>query len=148
MPDINKPMRIPELNLQPPITGKIRLSDDMQQTLALLATYTDNKRVLLTTSQSGVLNVGEPVIKDVIIITSIVGTGRAQGSDVACSQAMVMAHPDNTDKTWVRPHAACSDTHKWPLQAWDVIKCAVDNLNQLHFLCDTPLEKIIIAYAR
>ncbi|GAI78553.1 unnamed protein product, partial [marine sediment metagenome] len=63
MPDINKPMHVPELNLQPPITGKVRLSDDMQQTLALLTTYVNNKRILLPTSQSGVLFVSEPAIK-------------------------------------------------------------------------------------
>lgn len=148
MPDINKPMDIPELNLQPPITGKVRLSDDMQQTLALLATYTDNKRILLPTSQSGVLNVGEPTIKDVVILASVAGTGVGHGPDIACSMVMIMAHPDNTDRTWVRPYAACADSYKWPLEANDVIKFAVNNLNQIYFLCDTPEEEIIIAYTR
>lgn len=148
MPDINKPMDVPQLNLQPPITGKIRLSDDMQQTLALLATYTDNKRILLPTSQSGVLFVSEPAIKDVIIVASAPGTGLGVGSDIPCSQAMIMAHPANVDTTWVRPYAPCADTHKWPLEANDVITFAVDNLNQIYFLCDTPLEEVIIAYTR
>ncbi|GAH58832.1 unnamed protein product [marine sediment metagenome] len=70
MPDINKPMDIPELNLQPPISGKVRLSEDMQQTLALLCTYVNNKRVTLKASESGVLLVGEPVIKDIVILTT------------------------------------------------------------------------------
>lgn len=148
MPDINKPMHVPELNLQPPITGKVRLSDDMQQTLALLTTYVNNKRILLPTSQSGVLFVSEPAIKDVVIITSTIGTGLGQGSDIPCSQAMIMAHPLNTNTTWVRPYAACTDTHKWPLEANDVVNFVVDNLSQIYFLCDTPLEQVIIAYTR
>lgn len=148
MPEINKPMGVPELNLQPPITGKVRLSEDMQQTLALLVTYTDNKRILLPTSQSGVLSVGEPTIKDIIILTSAAVSGKGKGDDIPCSQVMVMAHPDNTDLSWVRPYAECSDTHKWPLEACDFIKFAVDNVNQVYFLCDTAEERIIIAYTR
>jgi len=148
MPDINKPMDVPELNLQPPITGKVRLSEDMQQTLALLCAMGSSKRIVLRASESGMLLVGEPVIKDIVIVTSAAGTGLAQGGDIVCSQAMVMAHPDNTDKTWVRPYKACDDTHKWPMQAWDVVKFAVDNVNRLYFLCDTPEEKVIIVYTR
>lgn len=148
MPDINKPMDVPELNLQPPITGKVRLSEDMQQTLALLCAMGSSKRVVLRASESGVLLTGEPVIKDVVILTSAAGTGLGQGSDIPCSSIMVMGHPLNTDTTWVRPYAACDDTHKWPLQKWDVIKFAVDNVNRLHFLCDTPEEKVIIGYTR
>ena len=148
MPDINKPMRIPQLNLQPPISGKVRLSEDMQQTLALLTTYTDNKRILLPTSQSGVLNVGEPTIKDVVTINSAAVSGIGQGSDIACSMVMIVAHPDNTDTTWVRPYTVCTPTTSWPLEAGDVLKFAVDNVNQVHILCETPEEKVIVAYTR
>jgi len=148
MPDINKPMDIPELNLQPPITGKVRLSPDMQQTLALLCALGDSQRIMLRASAEGVLLVGEPLIKDVVIVTTAAITGLGQGADIACSMAMVMAHPDNTDKVWVRPYAACDDTHKWPMQKWDIVKFAVDNLNRLFFLADTAEEKVIILYTR
>jgi len=148
MPDINKPMDIPELNLQPPITGKVRLSEDMQQSLALLCAMVNGKRVLLKASESGLLSLGEPAIKDIVIVTSAAGTGLGQGSDIPCSSVIIMAHPDNDDRTWVRPYAPCDDTHKWPLQKWDMVKFAVDNLNRLYFLCDTPEEKVIIAYTR
>lgn len=152
MPDVNKPMDIPELNLQPPITGKIRLSEDMQQTLALLCAMGSSKRIALQASESGILLVGEPVIKDIVILTGAIPEEEelsiAQGSDIPCSMAMVMAHPDNTDKVWVRPYTKPDNTHKWPLQTWDVIKFAVDNLNRLHFLFDTDDEKVIISYMR
>ena len=148
MPNINKPMGVPELNLQPPITGKVRLSEDMQQTLALLCAYHNNKRIILQASESGNLIIGEPVIKDIVIVTTAAGTGLAQGADIACSQAMVMGHPDNTNTAWVRPYKACDDTHKWPMQKWDIVKFAIDNLNRLYFLCDVPEEKVIIAYLR
>lgn len=148
MSDINKPMDIPELNLQPPITGKIRLSQDMQQTLALLCAMGDSKRIVLRASESGLLLVGESVIKDVIIITSAAVTGLAQGSDIVCSSVLIMAHPDNTDRSWVRPYTAVDATHGWPLDKKEVVGYSVGNLNRLHFLCDTPEEKVIIAYTR
>lgn len=152
MPDVNKPMDIPELNLQPPITGKIRLSEDMQQTLALLCAMGSSKRIALQASESGILLVGEPVIKDIVILTGHTPVGEepsvVQGSDIPCSMVMVMAHPDNTDKTWVRPYVAPTETHGWPLDAKAVVSFAVDNVNRLFFEFDTDAEKVIIAYTR
>ncbi|GAI87245.1 unnamed protein product, partial [marine sediment metagenome] len=75
MPDINKPMDIPELNLQPPIIGKVKLLADMQQTLALLCGYANNKRVMLKASESGALLTYEPAIKDILILTTDGDTG-------------------------------------------------------------------------
>lgn len=148
MPDINNPMGIPELNLQPPITGKVRLSEDMQQTLALLCAMGNSERITLRASAEGILLVGEPVIEDIVILQGAGSPSVKIGSDIPCSMTMVMSHPDNTDTAWVRPYAACDDTHKWPLQKWDIVKFAVDNLNRLHFLFDTAAEQVIIAYTR
>lgn len=152
MPDINKPMDIPELNLQPPITGKVKLSPDMQQTLALLCAMGNSERIMLRASVEGVLLTGEPVINDVVVLTGAVVAPEtdslAQGDNIPCSQAMIMAHPENTDTVWVRPYAKPEDTHKWPLESGDVVKFAVDNLNRLHFLFDTDAERVTIAYTR
>lgn len=148
MPDINKPMDIPELNLQPPISGKVRLSEDMQQTLALLCAYVNNKRVLLKGSESGILLVGEPVIKDIVILTTDSNTGRVQGDNIPCNEVMIMAHPSNTGNACVRPYKACDESHKWVMAAKAVVSFSVTNVNQLHFQCDMGGEKIIIAYTR
>ena len=152
MLDINKPMDIPEFNLQPPITGKVRLSADMQQTLALLCAMGSSKRIALKASETGLLLVGEPVIKDVVFVTGAIPDGGsyslAQGSDIPCSSVIIMGHPYNGDKVWVRPYAACDDTHKWPLDAKEFVSYSVNNLNLLYFLFDQDGEKVIIAYTR
>lgn len=152
MPDINEPMDIPELNLQPPITGKVKLSPDMQQTLALLCAMGNSQRILLRASESGNLIIDRPVIEDIVILTGAIPDGEtdsiAQGTNTPCTMAMVMAYPDNTDTVWVRPNAAPDATHKWPLQKWDMVKFYVNNLNRLHFLFDTDSEKVIIAYGK
>lgn len=148
MGEIHKPLGVPELELQPPITGRVRLSEDMQQTLALLCAMGNSKRILLRASESGGLLIDDPVIKDIIIEESAAGTGLGQGSDIVCSQVMVMAHPDNTNISWVRPYKAVDGIHGWPLDSYDVIKFTVNNVNQIHFLCLTAGGKLIIAYAR
>ncbi|GAI23812.1 unnamed protein product, partial [marine sediment metagenome] len=76
----------------------------MQQTLALLYAYANNKRVGLKASESGILLVGEPVIKDIVNLTSNSDTGLAQGTNIPCSQVMIMGHPDNTGNVWIRPY--------------------------------------------
>ncbi|GAI54694.1 unnamed protein product, partial [marine sediment metagenome] len=84
MPDINKPMDIPELNLQPPITGKVKLSEDMQQTLALLCTYVNNKRVTVKASESGVLQTVNPRIKGIWGAESGGAGSTKQGDNIPC----------------------------------------------------------------
>lgn len=152
MPDINKPMGFPGLNLQPPITGKVKLSPDMQQTLALLCALGETQRVTLKASETGILLVGEPVIKDIVFVTGAIPGGGsyslAQGPNIPCSSVMIMGHPYNGDKVWVRPYAACDDTHKWPLDAKEVVGFSVDNLNRLYFLFDQDGEHAIITYTR
>lgn len=152
MHDINKPMGIPELNLQPPITGTVKLSEDMQQSLSMLCAMGVTQRTLLRASESGVLLTGEPLIKDIVIITGAIPPGGsyslAQGSDIPCSSVMIMGHPYNGDKVWVRPYAPCDDTHKWPLDDKETVGFSVDNLNRLYFLFDEDGEKAIIAYTR
>lgn len=152
MPDINKPMDVPELNLQPPITGKVKLSPDMQQTFALLCALGNSQRIVLRASAEGVLLTGEPVIKDIVILTGAVVAPEtdslAQGDNIPCSQAMIMAWPDNTDTVWVRPYVKPALNHGWPLEGGDDVKFSVNNLNQLHFLFDTDTERVIIAYTR
>jgi len=152
MPDINKPMDIPELNLQPPITGKVKLSPDMQQTLALLCGMGVTQRTLLRASESGVLLTGEPLIKDVVVLTGAIVAPEtdslAQGDDIPCSSVLIMAWPTNTDTIWVRPYAKPALNHGWPLDKKEVVGFSVDNLNRLHFLFDTDDERVIILYTR
>jgi len=148
MPDINKPMDIPELNLHPPITDKVRLSEDMQQTLALLVGYSDNKRKLLRASESGVLNVAEPQIKDIVHFTGSGANDEQVGSDTPCTEVMVMGHPDNTGIVWVRPGVTATTGNAWPLWAGDPVKFTLSNLNQLNMLMVDDGDIVIAAYTR
>lgn len=148
MPDINKPMDVPELNLKPPIDGKVRLSADMQQTLALLTAYGDNARKLLRASESGVLNTTSARIKDIVHYTGSGANDTQTGDNISCTECMVMAHPDNTGVIWVRPDKTATVDNAWPLAKGEVVNFTLDNLKQLNMLIVTDGEKVIVAYTR
>ena len=146
MLNIGNPMTIPELDLKPEPSGGIQLSEAMQQVLALLVGYWKNKRVLLKSSPSGVLFVTNPQIKDVFHVTATGTNYTYQGENIECSEILVMGHPDNTGRVWVKPNATASTVNAWPLDKGDVISMGITNLNMLNLLIVTNGEKAIIAY--
>lgn len=148
MPDINKPMDVAELNIQPPIVGKTRLSDDMQQTLALLTAMGADRRRPLRCSESGVLNVCDPRIKDIVHIAGVGAGGKKTGTDTPCTSVMVLGHPDNTGLVWVRPNSDATADNAWPLAKNESVGFVLDNLSQLNAMFVVAGEKIIVAYTR
>lgn len=148
MANINKSMNVSELNIQPPLVGKARLSDDVQQTLALITAFGSYKRKALRCSESGMLNVVSPRIKDIVHYTQTGEVYRQTGSSEPCTECLVMGHPDNTDRIWVRPYKIATHDDSWPLAASEVICFSIDNLNQLNILFDGDGEGVIVAYTR
>lgn len=148
MAEINKPLEIEELNLQPPVTGKVRLSDDMQQTLALLCGYVNSKRKLLKITESGVLNTCSPRLDDIYHETAAGSPINMTGRDVACAEVMCMGHPSNTGTVWVRADSAATVDNAWPLAKGEAVIFTMENVKQLNFLMSVASEKLIVAYTR
>lgn len=145
---IRKAMQIVGLQLDPPIEEAVRLSKDMQQTLALLCAYGIDKRVVLRASESGVLNTTSARIKDINHYTGSGANDTQSGDDVPCTECLVMGHPDNTGKVWVRSSTTATINNAWPLAAGEVVNFTLDNLKQLKMLIVTDGEKVIVAYSR
>lgn len=148
MTKIHTPMQIPELALKPDPTGGIELTEDMQQTLALLTGFWQNKRVLLKASPSGVLSTASARIKDIKHYTGVGANDTLTGDDIPCTEVLVMGHPDNTGKVWVRPDATAAVNNSWPLAGGEVVGFTIDNLKQLNMLVVVDGEKLIVAYTR
>lgn len=148
MPDINKPMDIPELNLQPPITGKVKLSEDMQQTLALLCAMGDSQRMPLLASAKGVLNTTSSQIKDIVVFTATAETKEFQGDNVPCTEIVAIAGLSNGDRAWIRPYKVASAANGWPIDKGEVFGFAINNLNQLHVTIQTADDIVVVAYTR
>lgn len=145
---INKSMDVSELNIQPPLVGKVRLSDDMQQVLSLLTAMGADRRRPLRCSESGVLNVTDPRIRDIVHYTQTGAIYKQIGTDISCTGCMIMGHPDNTNKIWVRPNKIATHDNAWPLDAKEVVGFTLDNLSQLNILFDGDGEVAIVAYTR
>lgn len=145
---INKAMRILGLNVQPPIDDAVKLSDDMQQTLALLCGYGIDERKLLRASESGVLNVTSARLKDVVHFTGSGANDTQSGPDVTCCECMIMGHPSNTGLIWVRTKDVATVDNAWALAAKEAVSFTLDNLKQLQMLIVADGEKVIVAYSR
>ena len=148
MGKIRTNLRIPGLNLDPPIKGDIQLSADMQQTLALLTGMGDNKRVVLRATEAGVLQTVSPQLKEIVVVTADSTPYAWQGGDVACSEVAVIAGLDNAGRVWVRPNSAASAANGWPLDKAEVFGFTISNLNQLHVNIQTSGEIAVVAYTR
>jgi len=143
---IKQPLPVPELDLEPAYGTPHQLTDDMQQVLALLTGFCRNKRTLLKSSPSGMLFVASPQLKDIYHVTATGANYTEQGGDIACTGVLVMAHPSNTGKVWVRPHSTATINNAIPLSANDVVGFSLTNLNMLHLLIETNNEKAIVIY--
>jgi hypothetical protein len=148
MHTINNPMQIPELDLKPELQGGVNLSEDMQQVLALLAGYWQNKRVLLKATPSGMLCVTSPQVKDIYYITANADNYAYQGENIECSEVMVIAHPNNTGRIWVKAHALALTTNSIPLDKKESFSFTITNLNMLNLLIATDTEKAIVIYTQ
>jgi len=146
MNHIGTPLKIPELNLTPEPEGGIQLSKDMQQTLAMLTAFWQNKRVLLKASPAGILYTTNPCLIDIFHVTGDGANDVYQGDNIPCSEVMVMGHPSNGDTIWVRINKVATVDNAWPLLKYDVMKFNITNLSMLHLLIVTTTERAIIAY--
>lgn len=145
---INKSMDVSELNIQPPLVGKARLSDDIQQTLALLTAFGSYKRKALRCSESGILNIASPRIKDIVHYEQAAAKYEYIGDSILCTEILVMGHPDNSGSVWVRPHKTATVDNAWPLAVGEVVSFSIDNLNQLNMLFIEDGDVLIVAYTR
>lgn len=146
MRKISIPMQIPELNLKPPISGQLEVSDNVQQVLSQLLGYSNGQRTVIKSSASGILYTESPRIKDIVHYTATSGNYTTTGGNVPCSGAIVLAHPDNGGRIWVKPYATAETTNAWPLDAGDGLPLSVDNLNQINLLIVVDTEIAIVAY--
>ncbi len=86
-------------------------------------------------------------IQDIEHFMGVGGNDTQGGSNVVCNELLVMGHPDNTEKIWVRTGDVATVNNAWPLDAGEVLSFNVDNLLELQILIVVNGEKLIVAYA-
>ena len=148
MPPITKPLPFEDLETKPPLSGIIKLSDDMQQVLSLLSGYDGTERRLLTCTPTGTLSVASARVKGIANVLADQASYTWQGTDIKISEVLIKAHPDNNSRVWVNVDTAAAANTGYPLEAGDYVKFTINNLRNLHLFIAANTEKVIIIYTR
>lgn len=146
--EITIPFKIEDLLVKPEMSGRLRLSDDIQQTLASLVGFDSIARRLLRCSKGGILYTTTPRMQDIVHIAGSGANDTWQGSDLKTTEIMVMGHPSNSSLIWITTDETATVDNGWPLAANAVLDITIDNLNNLNILIVGDGEKAIIAYTR
>lgn len=146
--EITMPFDIEDLKTKEMYVGRMRLSDDMQQTLAALTGYDTVSRKLLKCSTGGILYSTSPRLAAIATIEANSDNYAWQGVAKKTSEIMLKADKTNTGIVRVMVDTIAGLTLGWPLNANDVVGFSIDNLHNLYIFVETNGEKVTIAYTR
>ena len=146
MSEILKPHTFEDLPTKPPLVGRPRISEDLQQTAALLVGWDETTRRLVRVSPSGVLYVAGARVKGILNILADQASYTYQGNDVSTSEVLIKAHLDNSGKVWVNVGAAAAVNTGYPLDTGEWVKFSINNLRSLHLFIVSDIERAIVIY--
>lgn len=148
MPDIMRPLPFEDMPTKPPLTGRPKISDDLQQTVSLIVGWDGATRRLVKVTPSGVLAVCSPPVKGILNIEATTADYDWQGSDVNTSEVMIGCNCKNVGDIWVNVGAAAAPDVGLLLEAGDSIVFSINNLHTLHIHIPTSGEKAIVTYTK
>lgn len=148
MPDVIKSLPFEEMATKPPLTGRIRITDEMQQTLALLSGWDGASRRLLKVSQSGALYVCSPRVKGIINQQGDGDADDIQLPDIPTSEVLIRAKPTNAGRIWVNFSAAAADNVGYPLDSGEHVILSVNNLHSLYLHYTKNNDWAIVVYTK
>lgn len=145
---INVPIGQLEKLLKTYTLGKVDVTTDMQQTLALLTASDDLARKILRASETGVLNVCSARIQDIIHVSNTNPNYAWHGDYKLTTECLVLAHPDNVGRIWVRPDKTATVNNSLPLGAGQGCVFPIDNLKNMYALIESANDVLIVLYTR
>lgn len=140
------PFGFEDLPTKPEMSPQPLISDDIQQVLATLGGYDGQTRRLLRCSESGMLQTVNPLALGFINYSGSSPNDDWVGDDIKCSEVVIRAHPDNSNRCWVNLFDTASSSDGWPLDANEHITLTINNLKHLNVRIQTAPDAIIILY--
>lgn len=146
MPEILKTLTFDDLPTRPPLVGRPRISDDIQQAIAMLVGWDGATRRFVRVSPTGALRVGSARVlgvydvvadQDGYIITCI---------DCPTSEAMIRAYPDNTGRVFVAINATPALNSGYPLFTGEWVSLSTNNLSSIHLYIEKDTDKVAVIY--
>ncbi len=148
MAEIEIPFPFGDLPLKPELTGKIKVSDEITQTLATLLGWDGSSRKLLRTALSGCLNATTPQVKAITQHTSPGPNIQYTGLKGETTEVMLLALSTNDDIIWVDIGVIPHNEQGWPLAAGDILNISLDNLDRLNFYIHAPGDTLVVMHTR
>ncbi len=146
MLEIIKTLTFDDLPTRPPITGRPKLSDDLQQTIALLSGWDGATRRLLKVTPAGILRVTSARAKGVYNFNAVAPNSKQTLPDIKTSEAMVRAFPSNVGNVFVNINAVADDHVGYPLYVGEWVSLAVNNLSSLQLWFEKSADGIAVIY--
>lgn len=146
MKDILKSLTFDDLPTKPPISGRLKMSDDLQQTIALLSGWDGATRRLCRVTPTGVLYFASPPVQGISNILSDETTYNWQGGNIKTSEVIVRADKTNNDDVWVNVGAVAVANTGYPLDGGEWVNFSITNLNMLHIHIVATAERAIVIY--
>lgn len=148
MSEILIPLTFEDLPVKPPLVGRPRISEDLQQTVALLSGWDNTTRRLIRVSPTGILYIAEAPVKGVFNILADQDAYTWQGGIISTSEVLIKAHPDNAGRVWANVGIAGAVDTGYPLDAGDSVCWSMQNLRSLHLYIALDTEKAIVIYTK
>ena len=146
MSEILKNFTFDDLPTRPPIKGRPRLSDDIQQSVSTIVGWDGQTRRLIRVTPTGVLRICDGRAKAVLNVTADQDAYVLTPNDTPTSEIIIKAHPDNAGQVVVNIGITASLTAGFPLENGESISLSVNNLNALRLYVEKNTEKAAILY--
>jgi len=148
MAEIIIPFPFSDLPIKPELTGRVRVSDTITQTLATLLSWDGEARRMIRASRSGSLHAVSPQFAGINRQTSVGGNETFVFPDIPTTEVIIRGHPTNGEAIWVHCSEAPSATNGYPVGATESLQISIDNLNKLRIFVVTTGNKCIVLYTR
>ncbi len=142
--EIQRPFTIAGIPLKPEMTGRQKLDETIIQSLASIMGFDGEARCLLTCSLCGSLNTVTPSASGFINKVSTGADEDVTFEDQATSEVMILANASNTGDVWVNIGAVGAVDTGWPLDAGDMVRLSINNMQELNLHIITSGDKAII----
>lgn len=148
MPEILIPLTFDDLPVRPALVGRPEVSDDLQQTIALLSGWDKTTRRLIKCSPSGILFAAEPPVKAILSIQGSVDGNPYQCPDIPTTEVLIKSKTGNAGDIWVNVGAVAADGTGYPLAVGEYVKIALNNLHSLSIFFATAVDYAAIVYSK
>lgn len=148
MPEIIKTLTFDDLPVRPQFIGRPKVSDDIQQTAALLVGWDKITRRLVSVSPTGVLHVAQSPVKGILNILADEPAYNWNGGDISTSEVLIKANPFNVGLIWVNVSAVAATNTGHPLETGESVVFSINNLHSLHIYIAVNGERASVVYTK